>query len=552
MLTDITINNYTIVNSLHLNLEAGLSVLSGETGAGKSIIVDAVSLALGARGDTQAIRTGTERCDITLCFDLSDNPKAKQWLIDNNFSDENDCIISRSISRDGRSRSSINGRPCPQSIVRQLAPQLLVIHGQHQHQALLKRETQEKKLDEFAKNQSLLEGIQKIYQTWRAQHLELDTLKQQSQERDQQLSLLRYQYQELEELDLKESEWQELHAEHQQCHNAKELLVNLSQAIDLTVENERASAIHLLQQAIEQVNEIKVDDPQISSINKLLNSAAIHLQEAGDELHSYRNTLNLSPEHLAQVESRLTVIHDLARKHHVNPDALTDVKNSLQQKISDLENIDDRIAAIESELNTLLKEYQQLAKKLSTKRQKAAKELNQQITDSMQQLGMKGGCFTIKLDPIDQGISAHGNEKVTFYTRTNPGQDLQPMQKVVSGGELSRISLALQVLSSEKENIPSFIFDEVDVGIGGKTAEIVGALLRTLGETAQVFCITHLPQVASQGHHHFKVEKSSSKNSTHTTINLLSTQQRVDELARMISGSQISKETLKHAKQMLA
>lgn len=551
MLTDITIKNYTIVDSLHLTLQPGLSTLSGETGAGKSILVGAVSLSLGARADIQAIRQGAQRCDISLSFDLKNNPDATRWLEEHDLSDENNCIIHRSISADGRSKSRINARPCPQSIVRELSSHLLTIHGQHQHQDLLKRNTQGKKLDDYANNAALLNTIQTQYQQWHEKNATLSALKKQALGRDEQLALLRYQRQELEDLTLKKGEWEQLHADHQLCHQAKQLITNLNQAIDLTLENERACAMTLLHQAIEQVNAVKTNDPQLTTINTLLSSAAIHLQEAGDELNHYRNNLDLSPERLAHIEARLTLLHDAARKHRVNPEDLIDIEASLAQKIKTLENIETHMTELEINLEKILKDYKKIARKLTEKRKKASAAINKAITQFMQTLGMKGGYFEVKLEPISQAISMQGDEKVHFHISTNPGQPLQPMHKVVSGGELSRISLALQVLISTKENTSSFIFDEVDVGIGGETAEMVGKLLRELGEKAQVFCITHLAQVASQGHHHFKVEKTSTNTTTSTRILPLNKTERVKEIARMLSGSKITPETLQHAEQMV-
>src|SRR3990167_474323 len=551
MLTDIYIENYTVVDRLHLNLDSGFSVLSGETGAGKSIIVDAISLALGARLDTKIIRKQESRCTVTLCFDVSTIPLAREWLEQHGFDDHQECIISRVHQSDHRSKITINGKPCPSTLLRELAPLLLIIHGQHQSQTLLQREQQQTYVDSYGKHNHLLQLLQHNYAEWRKNQTEREHLKFQTEQRDEQLNLLNYQWQELEALNLQPNEWQELHEEHQQLHHAKQLIYNLNQAIDVTIENEKTSTTHLLQYAIDQLQLSHKNNPQLKSIIELLNTAAIHVQEAADELIHYRDALDLSPERLHYIEQRLTQIHDLARKHHVGPEELPDVIQSLQHRIEQLNSSEERMMALEKQSQQLLSFYQHTANKLSQSRRRTATEINKKITHYMQNLGMHGGEFEIKFDPHAELITAYGFEKISFLVKTNPGQPLLPLAKVVSGGELSRISLALQTIISEKENIPTFIFDEVDVGIGGQTAEIVGKLLQSLGKQAQVLCITHLPQVAAQGHHHFKVNKFSTKNSTTTTIEPLTREQRVHEIARMLSGSKITPQTLQHAEALL-
>jgi len=551
MLTHLHIKNFTVVKSLSLDLECALNVVTGETGAGKSIIVDAVMLALGARSDTKAIRFGEANCDITLCFDITHIPKAKTWLALQDFTEGNECFIRRIISRDGRSRSMINNHPCPQSLVRELASLVLTIHSQHQHQALLKRENQQNQLDAFAHHELWLSKLQQHYHQWRTITSELDALLLQTQNRDRQLDLLRYQLEELTSLNLKENEWETLSHQHQKLHNAQNLIHSLNQAIDLTIESEQTSAAALLQQAIDRVNEIKVDDNQIAAIKELLQTASIHLQEAGDELSHYRNNLDLSDENLEKLEQRLSIMYDLGRKHHVNPNDLLAVTKSLEQRVQELENIDTTIETLQHHQTQILEQYQKIADKLSKSRQKAAALLEKKITEKMQLLGMKGGEFKIQIFKASDSITSYGNEKISFIVRTNLGQNFLPMQKVVSGGELSRISLALQVITAQKEGTPTLIFDEVDTGIGGKTAEIVGHLLRELGEKVQVICITHLPQVAAQGTHQFIVEKTTLKDSVTATIRKLDQKERTHELARMLSGTKITEQTLAHAEELL-
>lgn len=552
MLTHIHIQNYVIVDSLSLDFKSGLNVLTGETGAGKSIWVDAVGLALGDRADTNAIRQNETQCDITLCFDLSHIPSAKQWLCDQQLESDDECIIRRVIQHDGPSRSTINGRPCPLSLLREFSQHVLTTHGQHQQQALLKRDYQRSMLDRFAKNHNLLSQIVELYSQSQRIQKELDELNAKSSNRDAELNLLRYQLDELEQHAPQPNEWQTLSSQHQKLYNAKDLIQHVNQAIAVSIENESSSAITMIQQAIIELTSIKHDDKQITAIKELLNTATINLQEAGDELHHYRNALDLDPESLASIELRLSQIHDLARKHHVNPEQLSDVLIALQQKVTQLENIDSEIQILNDAKQKLMQQYQQLAEKLTASRHKAANVISKKITAYMQELGMQGGQFTIEFETLTNGIYAHGNERITFLVSTNPGQTLSPMNKVISGGELSRISLALQVITAEKEGTPTLLFDEVDVGIGGKTADIVGQLLRKLGEHTQVLCITHLPQVAALGHHHYKAIKQSTSKTTTTCIQPLSQAQRIDELARMLSGAKITEQTRAHAKEMLA
>lgn len=550
MLTYLCINDYTLVDQLTLDFSEGLSVITGETGAGKSLIIDAIQLVLGERITREVVRQNSQQCSISLCFDLIKNSAARQWLLDQAF-DDHECIIRRIIDSNGRSRITINGHPCPQNKVRELADFILRIHGQHQHQDLLKRDQQQEKLDIFAKNEELLGKIRAFYHEWQQLQVDLESLTGQSHDRDHQLELLRYQFSELNSLNLQADEWKALSEQHSQLHGTKQFLTQLHQALDLTIENDRSSAIYLLQRAVDAINEITLENPKLKNIRELLDTAAIHLQEAGSEIHQFIHHFDLSPEKLDSIEERLSTIYDLARKHHVNPEELYLVKEKLSAKIDALENAEQKIASIQKQQAELLKHYQIFAEKLTKQREKSSKILEKMMSEKMELLGMQGGQFKITLSPIETVISADGNEKIHFLVSTNPGQPFLPLQKVVSGGELSRISLALEVITAQKEGTPTLIFDEVDVGIGGKTAEIVGKLLRQLSESVQVLCITHLAQVAAQGHHHYKVTKITESTSTHSTIKPLTRTERIEEIARMLSGSQITEQTLTHAESIL-
>lgn len=551
MLREIHITNYTIVDKLALEIKAGLTVLTGETGAGKSIIIDAVDLALGARADSNCIRQNCEQCSLTVCFDITHILPAQEWLREQDIEFDREIIIRRVISRDGRSRSTINNQPFPQNSVRELGELLLHIHSQHQHQALLKSQHQQQLIDSYAGNEKRLKLVAAFCENHQKLAEQLSELISQQTIREEQLELFNFQLNELQELNLQSDEWKSLHAEHQKLHQAKDLISNLNSAIDLTVENDMHSARYLVAQALQQLRHVRHPDKELSASLELLNTAAIYLQEAGDDLVNYRDNLDLSPERLQFIERRLSQIHDIARKHHVSPEELGELQDSLMQKISRLGDLESSIKALQAQQKENLENYQKIAEQISEHRQSSAKKLNKIITQKMQELGMQGGEFKINLLKQDRQPSLSGLEKIEFFVKTNPGQPMDAMNKVVSGGELSRLSLALQVECSQQENIPSIIFDEVDVGVGGQTAEMIGALLRALGEKTQTFCITHLPQVACQGHQHFKVEKSSAENSTKTNIFELSKNERVQELARMLSGSKVSQESLKHAEQML-
>lgn len=552
MLTHIHIENFTLIDSLNVDIHTGFSVVTGETGAGKSIVVDAVMLALGARADSHLIRQGQERCDISLCFSLEDAPLAETWLKEHDFNlEDQECILRRSLSRDGRSRSTLNGQPCPQQLIRELAELLISIHGQHQHQALLKPEMQLNQLDAYAKHERFLEKTAQLYQEWQGIHQRLEALKAHSKNSEAQLALLDYQLMELNQLSPELNEWDELFSLHKQLHHRKKIMEHLNDALSSLSEHE-VSAHSLLQKASHELQEIVSIDPSLNDTAELLNSAHIHLQEACAELHDYQNKFDLSPKNLAEIEERISRYYELARKHRVEPEQLYTVQEKLTQEMNELNHLEASMAQLEQQRNALLNQYKDIATHLTQSRQTAAKKLSKAISASMQELGMEGGGFKVELETLSTEISPFGQERAHFMVSTNPGQPYQALQKIVSGGELSRISLALQVLSAEKDQTPTLIFDEVDVGIGGKTAAIVGNLLRQLGEGAQVLCVTHLPQVAARGHHHFKVSKSSDNKHTRSEIVVLSHQERTEELARMLGGAEITKQSLAHAEEMLS
>ena len=552
MLTHIHIWNFAIVERLDLPLEDGLTVLTGETGAGKSILLDALGLALGDRADTSVIRHGAEKAEISVTFSTHDAPEAEAWLQEHELDSAGECIIRRVIAANGPSKAFINGKPAPAASLRELGEMLVDLHGQHEHQSLLRREAQRQLLDDFAGHGSLLGELAEAFHDWRDRQAELDRLRQAASERDDRLELLRYQVRELEELNLAEGELAELEAEHRRLANASGLL-ETGQRVLLTLDgDDPACAASLLAGGLHDVGEMRETDPQLDGVVELLDSAVIQAREAASELRHYLDGLELDPERLAWLEQRLAAITDLARKHHCAPEELPALLPRLQAELAELEQAEVRAGNLQAEVDAALAAYRKLAEKLGKGRRRAAKKLGEAVTESMQTLGMEGGRFEVDVVPLESDTpAATGLERIEFRVSANPGQPVRPLAKVASGGELSRISLAIQVITARDSRIPTLIFDEVDVGIGGRVAEIVGQLLRTLGDQRQVICVTHLPQVAALGHHHLQVSKTAEQDRTHSRIQVLDMEERVDELARMLGGIEITEQTLSHAREMI-
>lgn len=553
MLSSITIQNFITVKQLYLEFQQGLHIITGETGAGKSIWIDALGLALGNRAAANQVRHGENQCDITLCIDTTDNTLLQAWLKQQAFTqEESQCMIRRTVYKDGRSRATINATPCTLAQLKTLSQFIIQIHGQHQQQTLLKTEHQRQQFDHYAQHQTLLEKINKTYKQWQLIQKELALLHNDSSGQQSELDLLRYQLDELDTLNLETNEWQMLSDEHQQLHNAHELMSQLNKAYQLITDHDNTSATQLISEAHTEISAISHQTEHVCTIKELLNTANIHLEEASNEIQQFRDQLNLSPEHLDQIEKRLSLIHDIARKHHSEPKHLFEIHHTLKTKLNQLEHRDDNIAALEKTQHDLLQQYKKLADRLTASRKKLAKQFNQAITDHMRELGIQAGEFKLQLTTIEEQISPYGQENLWFSVKTNPQQPFQAMQKIVSGGELSRISLAVQLITAQRYQTPSLIFDEVDVGIGGKTAATVGTLLRELSQHTQVLCITHLPQVAAYAHHHYKVEKHMLKDDAITEVSLLNKSSQVQEIARMLGGREITKQTLAHAEELIS
>ncbi len=550
MLTQLRIHDFVTVAALELELSAGMSAVTGETGAGKSILIDALGLLLGDRADSAVIRHGAAHTDLSAVFEISALPAAQAWLAERDLYHEPECHLRRVITAHGRSRSYINGVPQPAQTLRQLAALLVEIHGQHEHQSLLRREAQRQLLDDYAGHSALVAQLATHYRAWSQLGQELRALRKASSERDARLEILRYHLQELEALHLVEGEILQLEAEQRRLAHASQLLETCQLLLQQLSEADNHAVADQLTRALRELAGLERLDARLRPLAELLNAALIQVQEASAELRDYVQALDLDPAHLAQVEQRLTAAHHLARKHRVDVTELPALCIRLAAERHALEHSETRLDSLQPELQAARTAYHQVAEQLSAQRAVAAQQLGERVTQSLGALGMPHGQFCIVLERLEKPTAA-GMESVEFQVSANRGQPLRPLAKVASGGELSRISLAIQVIAAHTNGVPTLIFDEVDSGIGGAVAEVVGRTLRTLGEQRQVLCVTHLPQVAAQAHQQFKVEKHSVADSTHTAVTPLCATTRVVEIARMLGGLELTAQSLAHARQML-
>ena len=552
MLTQLAIRDFAIVEHLELNLHAGFTVITGETGAGKSIMVDALDLALGGRADSGVVRHNAERAEVSAGFDVSRQPTAQRWLQEQELDADGDCLLRRTVTRDGRSKGYINGSPVTLQLLQELGEMLVDIHGQHEHQSLLKRDMQRQLLDDYAGHGALLEQLAGHYRHWRSAQRELETLQRSVAEREARLDLLNHQVRELEALQLGADELAALNEEHARLANAGRLLETSHSVLHALYENETGSTLSQLVRSALDLRELSAFDARLGAVSELLEGAAIQVREAASELRHIIDSLDLDPARLTIVEQRIRSIHDLARKHRLLPEELLALFTRLSDERDTLQHADTRVEQLRTEAATAENAYRALAQTLSAGRIKSARALTEKVSAAMGQLGMPGGRFDIVFEALaDAAFSAYGMERVEFLVSANPGQPPKPLNKVASGGELSRISLAIQVIAAQSGRIPTLIFDEVDVGIGGGIAEIVGNQLRALGENRQVLCVTHLPQVAAQGQQHLQVSKQSGKGETQLSVNELSAELRRDEVARMLGGVKITEQTRAHATEML-
>ncbi len=551
MLIHISVQNYAIVDHLDLELHEGMSVITGETGAGKSIMLDALSLTLGARTDSSVIRPGADKADILSSFDITRIPEAQSWLQERDLNNDLQCILRRVITREGRSRAYINGTPCPLADLKSLGELLIDIHSQHEHQSLLKTDTHRRLLDEFAGAKEQARAVQSLAQRWRHTQQQLQQLSANEEEQRARRQLLTYQLEELDILAVHEGEVEQLEQEHKSLSNSESLLDNCRQIID-TCSDSDSNVLSTIGTLLQRANAIAGAPQAFSQATELLASAHIQIEEAISEFNNFVDHFDADPQRQQWIEERLDSIYTLARKHRVIPEQLHALQAQLQTELESLDADDASVEHLQQAATLLVTEYTQKAQILSKLRHKAGKKLAAAVMQQLQMLGMPDGQFSIVLQPLElSSPSAHGLETIEFLVSANPGQPLRALAKVASGGELSRISLAIQVITAQTSRVPTLVFDEVDVGIGGPTAEIVGQLLRQLGENGQVLTVTHLPQVAAQGHQHLYVHKERKQKSTHTAVKTLSYEQRVEEVARMLGGIDLTEESLLHARKIL-
>lgn len=552
MLLHISVQNYAIVDHLDLELHEGMSVITGETGAGKSIMLDALSLTLGARTDSSVVRPGADKADILSSFDVALIPEAQQWLKERDLANEQQCILRRVITREGRSRAYINGTPCPLADLKALGELLIDIHSQHEHQSLLKTDTHRRLLDEFAGATEHSRAVQSLAQRWRNSQQQLQQLSANEEEQRARRQLLTYQLEELDTLAVNSGEVEQLEQEHKSLSNSESLLDNCRQIIDTCSDNDNSTILGILASLLQRANAISAAPQAFRQATELLASAQIQIEEAVSEFNDFVDHFDADPQRQQWIEERLDSIYTLARKHRVLPEQLHELQAQLQTELEGLDAGDASLEHLQQAAALLVNEYTEKAQALSKLRNKAAKKLANAVMQQLHMLGMPDGQFSVTLQTSEATTpSAQGLEHIEFLVSANPGQPLRGLAKVASGGELSRISLAIQVITAQTSRVPTLVFDEVDVGIGGPTAEIVGQLLRQLGETGQVLTVTHLPQVAAQGHQHLFVYKERKQKSTHTAVKLLTHEQRVEEVARMLGGIDLTHESLLHARKIL-
>ena len=554
MLTQLTINNFAIVRQLEIELAKGMSVITGETGAGKSIAIDALGLCLGQRIETSMVREGQERAEICASFFIEPTNPAYQWLQEQELQDSDnpsDCILRRVINADGRSKAFINSTPVSASQLKEIGQYLIHINGQHASQLLLKNDYQLQLVDTFAHHYDLLAQMREDYRAWKNLQTQVKTFQQKVAENEAKKQLLQYQVEELDEFALRPNEYLELEEDQRRLSNSEQLTQLSQSALQLLSENETVSIDSMLYRATQYIDELSELDPRYASVLTMLNDALIQVQEATSEVQHLASHIEQDPMLLQEIEQRLGQALQLARKHNVKPEELVEWHQKLKAELTALLDFSESEERLILEEKAAFEKMQHTAKQLHESRCQAAGKLAQQVTHSIKGLAMENAEFFIEVNSDLTKVTANGADNIVFTLRSNLGQQAQPLAKVASGGELSRISLAIQVLTSDQSAIPTLIFDEVDVGISGKTASVVGKLLRQLGDKCQVLCVTHLPQVACHGHHQFNVEKFTVDDKTETKMTALSQEERVPALARLLGGSEITDLALANAQEML-
>ncbi len=551
MLSLIRVKNFAVIDEVELELDAGLSVVTGETGAGKSILVDALGLALGDRADASAVRHGAERAEISVLFECPPGHPAVALLAELGLDDEDRCLLRRVISHEGRSRAFINNQPVTLQDLKRVGSLLVDIHGQHAHQSLLESANQRALLDAHGGLEALASEVADAFREWRKLEERLEGLRGGHAQRDAELELARFHAAELEALAVEDGEPERLHAERARLANVDKLAGGLETAIQAVYEAE-LSAYALAARAAQELERLVEHDDALREPAAALANVEIELREAASALIHYRDRLEPDPERLEAVESRLARIKALARRHGVDEDELFGVLARLRARIDELEAGGESIDALETEVKRAKDAYFARARKLSKARKRAAAKLADAVTEQLPELGLGHGQFDVLIeDKPEERADASGIDRIEFRVRLNPGLPFGPLAKMASGGELSRIGLALEVVGADASPVPTFVFDEVDTGIGGGVAEIVGRKLAKIAASRQVLCVTHLPQVASQGRHHYRVSKLTDGKTSRTTVRRLTREERIEELSRMLGGVEITDLTRAHAEEMI-
>ncbi len=548
MLTHLQVNDFTLVDELNLDLASGLTVLTGETGAGKSILLDALHLALGDRADADKVKPGAERVEVCASFDVSKLSAVQRWLSASDL-DADECIVRRIVTKEGRSRAYINGQLVTLTQLRALGEQLIDLHSQHEHQSLLQVANHRKIVDAFGKHTELAKAVKEAFDVWQSHQAELDRVRSNSEEINARYQLLRYQVDELDQLDLADGELESLEATQKKLENSVITQQSCQQVIDICSEGEQ-SVQYWLQRAQTILGQLPYKSARVTEVESMLDNALIHVDEASRELQRETEIDGLDGGNLPEIEQRLSSIYDIARKHRITPEELPNLHLQLAQELAGLRSGDEQLALLESAVVQALKTYQECAARLSEARRKTAKHLAKSVNQQLACLAMAQSKFEVCLSPLN-APSRHGQEQVELLISTVPGQPAKPLVKIASGGELSRISLAIQVVAAKTSVTPTLVFDEVDVGIGGATGDVVGRMLRELGEATQVLCVTHLAQVASKANQHLLVEKTFTKKAASTRIKALEGEEQVFEIARMMGGAIESEQSIAHAREML-
>jgi len=551
MLTSLYVRQFAVVEKAEIAFGPGLTVVSGETGAGKSLLVDALMLLAGARADSGMVRAGSDRAELAAEFDLSSLSQAREWLQREELDEDGACQLRRVLRAEGSSRAWINGRPANARQLGEIAELLVEIHGQHEHQALLSRSHQMALLDAYAGHDALLAQVRDRATQWRELGARARRLSG-GEDRDQRIELLRHEIAELEKWALPAAALADLETSHKRLANAGRLAEGASGVVDLLDGEGEFALRRALGRAQAELGKLVTLDEQLTPLLELLDNAEIQLGEAVDGLGRYAQDVDLDPDRYAEVDTHIARLHELSRKHRLPVAELHDKLAGMQAELSELEGAGDALDKLDAQRHQLQREYSEAADRLSRSRVDAAARLGQEVGALMSELGMAGGVLRVELEPAaGSEPDPLGNERCELLVSANPGQPPRPLRKVASGGELARISLAIEVATLGNDAVGTMVFDEVDSGIGGAVAEVVGQKLRALGMQRQVLCVTHLPQVAAQGHAHLRVSKRSEGDATYTHIETLDAAGRRDELARMLGGVEITRETRAHAKQML-